>query len=163
MMVAGASTITIGTPFDHNGVRDLAFQFLQDGQSTPTAGLVVYEAFPAGTADFDSDGDVDGADFLRWQRNVGAAGAAATLANGNANGDGVIDAADLAVWREQYGNVRPSAAAAVGAIPEPAAWLLGLMALMSGRYSRRRPDARQPSGQRPRSARCSARCVDRVE
>jgi hypothetical protein len=41
-----------------------------------------------GSADFDGDGDVDGADFLEWQR-----------------GDGVVavDALDLELWRSDFG------------------------------------------------------------
>ncbi|TWU28689.1 hypothetical protein [Bythopirellula polymerisocia] len=39
------------------------------------------------TADFDSDNDVDGADFLAWQRGFGD----------------VYDGVDLSLWKEQYG------------------------------------------------------------
>jgi hypothetical protein len=85
-------------------------------------------------ADFDADGDVDGADFLRWQRGLGATGAAATVANGNANGDNVIDGADLAIWRTQFA----TAVGAAAAVPEPATaaiLLLGLAALRRRRRS----------------------------
>ena len=93
-------------------------------------------AGPINDADFDGDGDVEGDDFLRWQRNLGATGAAATLANGNANGDGVIDAADLAIWRGQYG----TAVAALSAVPEPTTLAmlgLGATAIPSLRRVRR--------------------------
>jgi hypothetical protein len=56
------------------------------------------------SADFDSDGDRDGADFLRWQRGLGATGPAATQANGDADNDDDVDAADLAVWQTQFGS-----------------------------------------------------------
>ncbi len=55
------------------------------------------------SADFDVSGAVDGLDFLIWQRGKGASGAAATRANGNANGDNVVDGEDLTVWQTQYG------------------------------------------------------------
>ncbi|MCC6492494.1 MAG: hypothetical protein IT424_05685 [Pirellulales bacterium] len=78
-------------------------------------------------ADFDQDGDVDGADFLTWQQNLGGAGG---LAQGDANGDSAIDGDDLAVWQSQFG---PAASVgAVAAVPEPAAFALlacGLAAL----------------------------------
>jgi hypothetical protein len=48
----------------------------------------------ADSADFDADGDVDGKDFLVWQRNLGVG---ATNAAGDADYDGVVDAQDLAV------------------------------------------------------------------
>jgi hypothetical protein len=72
-------------------------------------------------ADFDGDGDVDGRDFLTWQRNLGTNG---TQAQGNANSTGAIDAADLAIWKQQFG-----AAGGFAAIPEPAGFGLALLAL----------------------------------
>ncbi len=54
----------------------------------------------AGPADFDGSGEVDGEDFLIWQRNVGIG----TLpSQGDANGDTVVNAADLAIWETDYG------------------------------------------------------------
>ncbi|MBA3480248.1 MAG: hypothetical protein H0T51_00400 [Pirellulales bacterium] len=79
----------------------------------------------AADADFDNDGDVDGADFLTWQRGLGLSGAAATNAAGNANGDSVIDGADLTVWRNEFG---PPSVLAAGAVPEPSAAVLLLIA-----------------------------------
>ena len=73
------------------------------------------------SADFDDDGDVDGRDFLTWQRN-----------NGNAS--------DLALWQNQYGS-GGSLAASV-AVPEPSAcvWLVAMLVCLSPR--------RQPWGLR---------------
>jgi hypothetical protein len=92
---------------------------------------------PVISADFDADGDVAGADFLRWQRGLGATGGAATLANGNADGDGDVDAADLVVWKQQFGPGSPAAAGS--AIPEPSVWALvaGAAAGMAGGAVRR--------------------------
>ena len=66
--------------------------------------------------DFDLDGDVDGQDFLLWQRNPGVG--------------------DLADWEANYG--APSLSAAVaGAVPEPAsAVLLGLCFCMFAGHRR---------------------------
>ena len=50
-------------------------------------GMVQYVSIPA-SPDFDSDGDVDGADFLTWQRGFGGPG---TLATGDADADGDVD------------------------------------------------------------------------
>jgi hypothetical protein len=66
-------------------------------------------------ADFDSDGDVDGADFLAWQRGLSTEDAARI--HGDANNDGQTDAADLAVWKGQA--VSATQTASVPA-PEPA-------------------------------------------
>ena len=54
--------------------------------------------------DFDSDGDVDGNDFLEWQRTDGTPGG-------------------LADWQTNYGNTAPLAAASAG-VPEPTSMLL---------------------------------------
>ena len=63
------------------------------------------------SADFDADDDVDGGDFLAWQRGFGATGAAATKANGNADSDNDVDEDDLAVWKSTFGNPALVAAA----------------------------------------------------
>lgn len=64
--------------------------------------------------DFDGDGDVDGRDFLAWQRNPGV---------GN-----------LSDWQDHYGMGPLSS---FGAVPEPSAWLLASLGL-SGMFSLRR-------------------------
>lgn len=69
---------------------------------------------PVDDADFDGDGDIDGADFLTWQLNLGATGTG-TLATGDANGDTNVTAADLAVWQTQFATATPVA----GSVPEP--------------------------------------------
>ncbi len=59
--------------------------------------------------DFDGDGDVDGADFLFWQRNFPT-----------------LDASDLADWESNYGSPL-SAAEGVSAVPEPTTALMLLV------------------------------------
>jgi len=65
------------------------------------ADIGAYEAQSAPSADFDSDGDVDGADFLTWQRGFGTTDA--QRVDGNSDDDGDVDASDLAAWKVQYG------------------------------------------------------------
>jgi hypothetical protein len=76
------------------------------------------------SADFDMDGDVDGRDFLAWQRGYGAADP--IFGDGDANYDGVVDGADLAVWQAAYGG--GALTASIG-VPEPAAMYLLVMAI----------------------------------
>jgi hypothetical protein len=86
----------------------------------------------APSADFDEDGDVDGQDFLAWQRG-----------DGDADGNGVVDAADLAIWTQQFG--LGESLAANSAVPEPTACALFLtfLAVVGGRQGvRRAPLAR---------------------
>jgi hypothetical protein len=83
-------------------------------------------------ANFDGDDDVDGRDFLTWQRGFGINDGTALLADGDANGDGNVDGDDLVVWQVQYGEpIAPLAAAT--AVPEPAsATLFGALLAMLG-------------------------------
>jgi hypothetical protein len=82
-------------------------------------------------ADFDNDGDVDGNDFLIWQRGLGPG----SNATGDANDDGDVDQADLAIWESRFGTVAVAAAAGV---PEPSALVLAGVALLAAMRSARR-------------------------
>ena len=68
----------------------------------------------------DGDSDVDGADFMRWQRGESAN----RLSSGDLNPD------ELADWNTNYGQDAAAASAAAGSVPEPASWLLLLVAVM---------------------------------
>jgi hypothetical protein len=71
--------------------------------------------------DFDSDGDVDGADFVAWQTHFPTA-SGATLADGDADADGDVDGADFVVWQT---NFPYSSGPGAAPVPEPGAMLLG--------------------------------------
>jgi hypothetical protein len=67
-------------------------------------------AMTASPGDFDGDQDVDGGDFLIWQRGLGTS----------------HDATDLADWKANFG-----AGPAIGAVPEPSALLLSLGGMLA--------------------------------
>jgi hypothetical protein len=78
-------------------------------------------------SDFDLDSDVDGNDFLRWQRSAGTF-SGATLDQGDANHDGAVDVIDLVIWRSHFGNKLGASTTPVTApVPEPAAVTLCLI------------------------------------
>lgn len=54
------------------------------------------------SADFDVDGDIDGRDFLAWQRGFGIEAPNAIRSDGDADHNLTVDAVDLAFWQSQY-------------------------------------------------------------
>jgi T5SS/PEP-CTERM-associated repeat protein len=97
---------------------------------TPTS-VVLSNFVPAFIpGDFDSDGDVDGADFVAWQTNFPTA-TGATLAQGDADGDGDVDGADFVVWQTNFPFTPGPGAVPV---PEPAGWSLMLLALAAAGF-----------------------------
>ena len=89
------------------------------------------------TADFDLDGEVDGNDFLRWQRGSGLK-SGASISVGDGNKDGAVDILDLTLWRKFFAGPPFAAEPSGVAVPEPAS--IALMALVSAslRVARRR-------------------------
>ncbi len=82
---------------------------------------------PLYDADFDNDGDVDGRDFLLWQRTGLLDDSTASNGDGDANGDGNVDSADLAAWSSEYRRLNNPSVAGLTTVPEPtSAALLGL-------------------------------------
>ncbi len=116
--LAGHTLLTVGTPGDFDGDRDVDgsdFLILQRGMGTlyGTSELEAWETNYGVTplsqpGDFNNDGGVDGSDFLAWQRG---------------ESPDPFSASDLANWEAQYG----TAALTVAAVPEPTSIvLLGL-------------------------------------
>ncbi|QDU89315.1 hypothetical protein Pla175_27040 [Pirellulimonas nuda] len=87
--------------------------------------------------DFNGDGAVDAADYTRWRDNLGAPSEEAL--HGAGSGGGGVDAADYTLWKSRFGTSGPAAPARGAGVPEPAAWLLGLLgAACSVRVARTR-------------------------
>ena len=81
------------------------------------------------SADFDEDDDIDGSDFLAWQRGYGTL-LGATHADGDADGDRDVDRDDLAILQDSFGS--PAAAPlAFAAVPEPGTLILALLATLA--------------------------------
>lgn len=109
--------------------RDLQFTYSTIFGDVITGVVEYFSAPDPSNADFDDDGDVDGADLLIWQRGFGTG---TTSAQGNADGDGDVDAADLAIWKTQFG-MTGLATGSAAAVPEPAG--LGLASLALGLFA----------------------------
>ncbi|HEX6962757.1 MAG TPA: PEP-CTERM sorting domain-containing protein, partial [Lacipirellula sp.] len=98
-------SLSLGSAFD-GAAQDLAFRY-NDPDSFTRTGLVSYGAIVGVDGDFDGDQDVDGGDFLTWQRGLGS----------------THNAADLADWKANFGT-GAGGSAAVAAVPEPTSVML---------------------------------------
>lgn len=78
--------------------ENLRFQVLFEGDSSSSPGLVVFEVF----GDFDADNDVDGRDFLAWQRGASPV---------------PLSIVDLNDWESRYGASASHSMNSV--VPEP--------------------------------------------
>jgi hypothetical protein len=81
-------------------------------------------------ADFNEDGDVDGADLLTWRNAYGS------NANGDTDADGDTDGRDFLVWQREFTGSGPLSAGT--AIPEPGLATLAITALLCLSCSRQR-------------------------
>ncbi|MCA9258551.1 MAG: PEP-CTERM sorting domain-containing protein [Planctomycetales bacterium] len=89
------------------------------------------------SADFNLDKQVDGEDFLIWQRNAIKL-SAARRAEGDANRDGKVDRTDFLRWRREFGNQVDASVAATNAVPEPVSLALLLSATAALASKRRK-------------------------
>lgn len=100
--------------------------------------------FDFASADFDEDGDVDGRDFIIWQRGYGKLLGAAH-SEGDADGDGDVDADDIMLFQAQFNPALQVASALTFTVPEPSTVVLltgGLFAYLLRRRRSHFPLAR---------------------
>jgi 3-phytase len=109
--LANGSWVLLGVVDDHPG----------DIDTLSMNTLVAFVATPQISADFNSDGEVDGADLLAWQRGNGKT-VGARLTDGDADRDGDVDGADLQQWK-----AAAASAATFAAVPEPGAAALAVL------------------------------------
>lgn len=95
------------TPLDYAALADL-------GWEVPTKLIGLH-------GDIDADGDVDGRDFLSWQRTVGNTGVGLL---GDADGSLEVNDYDLWLWQTSFGS-QIALAEPFFAVPEPTTFLTG--------------------------------------
>ncbi len=67
----------------------------------PIRVTIADDDYPSLLGDYDKDCDVDGADLMKWQRELGSTAEPYTGSDGS--GNGIIDSADRNVWSAQFG------------------------------------------------------------
>jgi hypothetical protein len=109
------------------GVFDSRFDVTLDGSLINSADMdeLIHNIIGTEYGDANLDGNVDGGDFLIWQRGFGTAGG---WSFGDFNGDGVVSALDLTILESNYG-FQSALMAALGdigssSVPEPASLML---------------------------------------
>ena len=118
---ATAATVDVSTMFAEDGWPSEPSRLYFGGDDS-----VIFKDFavvvdgPGQDGDFDDDGDVDGNDFLVWQRG----GSPNPLSSG-----------DLSLWRTNYG---AGASGVISAVPEPATVVLLFVCVISATSSRQR-------------------------
>ncbi len=127
LLVQGANTVTFNIPADLISATVFArFRLGEYGlgkSGVAQIGEVEDYALPVDAGsfplvfvngpDFDNDGDVDGSDFLSWQRGSGTT-SNATSSQGDANTDGAVDGDDLAIMLQDYGQGSPALVISTG-------------------------------------------------
>jgi hypothetical protein len=104
---SGGQKLLLQGNYDGNLNNSFGQLTLKDKAAVPIASTT-YGTTPS-EGDYDGDGDVDGRDFLVWQRTFGST---ATPAGSGADGDtsGTIDSGDLNIWQTNYGTTELVAA-----------------------------------------------------
>jgi beta-glucanase (GH16 family) len=98
-------------------------------------------------ADANGDGNVDGFDLLKWQRQLGTTSPQGPT-DGDFNFDGVVNSDDLDAWTAQFGDQPPTTAANV-IVAEPSSGIAALIALAgllvrSGAFAKADSKAQNP-------------------
>jgi hypothetical protein len=123
-LLPGSPAIDAGDPtIQHNlnqfDQRGDPFLRVTDGDLPDDIAIDIgaYEAQAPPSADFDQDSNIDGHDFLLWQRGYGTTVGAAK-SDGNSDDDGDVDASDRAAWEVTFGEaVAPLASSESGNAP----------------------------------------------
>lgn len=98
----GELTLSFGEIQQFNPLEPEEPLFPEFALGTPIT-YAVSDAPVAVPGDYDFDRNVDGRDFLKWQRSFGSA----IDLDADGNGDGVVGAEDLILWQTNYDAGRP--------------------------------------------------------
>ena len=134
--------------WDGNTVTQITDNDYDDTKPQIAGFNVVWEAHEAGdteihfaqanllAGDGNVNGNVEAADYTIWADEFGQFHGNATILDGDYNGDGLVDAADYTVWADNFGMMMGGDGPVL--VPEPSAWVLLAIAIVSVAVNRRR-------------------------
>jgi hypothetical protein len=143
-LVASTGFVDRGFGLDNFTDADIAtFAAAADPVSQTLSASAVFDNFVVRDGlmgDYDVDGDVDEADYVRWRMTFGSAVApSGNLADGS--GSGIVDAADYVAWRKHLGqSLFVGMVSGGSAVPETASalsLLIGTLLCWQAAYRRR--------------------------
>jgi Dockerin type I domain len=85
---------------------------------------------PIAPGDYNEDGTVDAADFIIWRKALGQSNMTPLGFLADGDGDGQVDQDDYNIWRVNYGETSIRGPLAAAGIPEPATWLMLVLAIL---------------------------------
>jgi fibronectin-binding autotransporter adhesin len=139
--VSGMGTGTSWIIASYTGMLTGLFENIAAGYTvdygTSMNSVITLMAAPGLGGDFNDDGKVDAADYVVWRK---ALGTMTPLPNDNGIG-GTVGLAHFDLWRANFGNMAmpgSGAGSGTGAVPEPACWILAMVALVGSTFMRRR-------------------------
>jgi hypothetical protein len=115
------------------------WQIHTNGSTTAEARprLVVYSGNPAAVpglnGDYNESGVVDAADYVVWRNNLNQ-----SVSLPNDTTPGSVTQADYDVWRANFGKMSSGPLGSGAAVPEPATWLLGILAVTLAAFGGRK-------------------------
>ncbi len=113
---------------DGRTVRVRTYSPLLDFVRTNPENEFFFELEPLRPADFDGDGDVDGADLAEWR--LGFASTEANWTDGDADGDADVDGSDFLRWQRGFPPVSGSQSTTSSNVPEPTTCSLAILSLL---------------------------------
>jgi hypothetical protein len=83
---------------------------------------------PVAPGDYNQNGTVDIADFVIWREGFGQSNMSPIGFLADGDGDGQVDQDDYNIWRANYGETTARGSLSSAGIPEPATWLMLVVA-----------------------------------
>ena len=85
---------------------------------------------PLPSGDYNGNGTVDTADYVIWRKALGQSDMSPIGFLADGDGDGQVDQNDYNIWRTNYGETTARGSLGSAGVPEPAAWLMLVVAFL---------------------------------